>query len=161
MAKGMNMQKQNLKLLFEKEREEFSFHGAITNYDHWLTEAEADEKIYIFHSQSKDTQQKYLIEEQKFLDFFKILGNLLECTLCFDIENFTKVYIYKESPAAFLEEIKKGLREEKAQRITITDLNHSFRILICYDLIAILDTNFPIEESSIEYAIKTSGLFIL
>lgn len=161
MAQRINIRKHDLKLLIEKKTASFAFHGAITNYDHWLTEEETEEKIYLYHSTSQDKQQKYLIEEHKFTRFFENLGSICEQIFCFDNAHLNKVYVFKDSKTLFFEEIQKGLREQKTQRIVITDMDYSFRLIICYDLTMILDTNFPIEGSFIERAVENSGLYIL
>jgi hypothetical protein len=161
MAKRINMIKHDLKLLVEQEEKNFSFHGAISNYDHWLTEEEAEEKIYLYDTNSQDKQQKYLIEEEKFIHFFENLASTCDHIFCFDSVNLNKIYVFKDSQTLFFEEIKKGLREQKTQRIIITNMDYSFKIIICYDLTMIFGSNFPIVGSFIQYAIENSGLYIL
>ena len=127
---------------------------AITNFDHWLTEDEAFERIKLFGIKAGLERNLYLKEEKKFILFFKKLHKKFSI---FFQKNEDLIKI--NSKRYLLKEIKKALREK--QNLTIKTQSGDLEIEICDDLILSVKSIFDPKQSPITEIVEASSLFIL
>ena len=124
----------------EERLEKYYYSFAISVFDRWLSEEEADDSLdkYMWKGNYQNSCEEYKISEKKYISFFKELNKLRDI-YCFEenIDNEQKSCFYKIENTKELEQIcLLSIREEKLLKLCMPKLQ--LTILGSYDMTQIV-----------------------